>query len=73
MIGIGPNNPNNEEEFYKKCWNFVSSNSKLVILSKNSSEYNNHSGRLKKGDIVEVIVFRKFIFCCEWFRLWNSL
>ena len=42
MIGIGPNNPNNEEEFYKKCWNFVSSNSKLVILSKNSSEYNNY-------------------------------
>jgi len=58
MIGIGPNNPNNEEEFYKKCWNFVSSNSKLVILSKNSSEYNNHSGRLKKGDIVEVTVDR---------------
>ena len=59
MIGIGPSNPNSEEEFHKKCWSFISSNSKVLLKSTNSTEYNNHSGRLKKGDIVEVIVDRK--------------
>lgn len=58
LIGIGPDNPNNESEFIKKCRSFVSSNSELIILSSNSKNYNNHSGRLKEGDIVEVIVDR---------------
>ena len=58
IIGIGPNNPNNEKEFYKKCWSFISSNSQLILLSGSSIGYNNHSGRLKKEDIVEVIVDR---------------
>ena len=58
IIGIGPNNPNNEKAFYKKCWSFISSNSQLILLSENSTSYNNHSGRLKKEDVVEVIVDR---------------
>ena len=58
LIGIGPNNPNNEKEFYKKCWSFISSNSQLLLKPGSSIEYNNHSGTLKKGDIVEVIVDR---------------
>jgi hypothetical protein len=59
LIGIGPNNPNNEKDFYIKCWSFISSNSKLILKTGNSTDYNNHSGRLKKGDIVEVIVDRQ--------------
>ena len=59
LIGIGPDNPNNENEFYKKCWSFISSNSKICLKSNNCTDYNNHSGRLKQGDIVEVIVDRK--------------
>ena len=59
IIGIGPSNPNNEKEFYKNCWSFMSSNSKLLLKSTSTTEYNNHSERLKKGDIVEVIVDRK--------------
>ena len=59
IIGIGPNNPNNENEFFRKCLSFVSSNSKLILRSGNIIKYNNHSGRLKKGDVVEVIVDRR--------------
>lgn len=58
-IGIGPSNPNNENKFFKKCWSFVSTCSKLCLSETNLTEYNNHSGKLKKGDIVEVIVDRK--------------
>ena len=59
LIGIGPNNPNNESNFHKKCWSFISSSSKLLLRSESSIDYNNHSGRLKKDDIVEVIVDRQ--------------
>lgn len=59
LIGIGPNNPNNESNFHKKCWSFISSCSKLLLRSESSTDYYNHSGRLKKGDIVEVIVDRQ--------------
>jgi hypothetical protein len=59
LIGIGPDNPNNENEFYKKCWSFISSNSQIYLKNDGCTNYNNHSGRLKQGDIVEVIVDRK--------------
>ena len=59
LIGIGPNNPNNENNFYIKCWSFISTKSILLLRSGNQTKYNNHSGRLKKGDIVEVIVDRQ--------------
>ena len=58
MIGIGPNNPNNKKILYCNCWSFVSSDSKICLKSGNKIIYNNHQGRLKKGDIVEVIVDR---------------
>ena len=59
LIGIGPNNPDNESDFYRKCWSFVSSSSQIILKSGNIQEYNNHSGRLKEGDIMEVIVDRE--------------
>ena len=59
LIGIGPDNPNNEIDFYQKCWSFNCSNSKLVLLSGNYTLYGKNSKKLKKGDIVEVIVDRK--------------
>ena len=59
LIGIGPNNPNDEIYFFKKCWSFVTSKSELILLSDKSMKYKNHSGRLKEGDIVEVNVDRK--------------
>ena len=59
LIGIEPNNPNNEKEFYKKCWSFISSNSELILRNGYSTKYNNQSGRLKEEDIVEVIVDRQ--------------
>jgi len=59
IIGIGPDNPNNENEFFKKCWSFISSNSQIYLKNDGCTNYNNHSGRLKQGDIVEVIVDRK--------------
>lgn len=57
-LGIGPDNPNNEECFYKHCWSFSCGESKLMLKTGNRTEYNNHSGKLKEGDIVEVIVER---------------
>ena len=59
LIGIGPNNPNNEFNFYNKCWSFNCQNSCLSIKSGNNTKYNQHSGCLKNGDIIEVIVDRK--------------
>jgi len=59
LIGIGPDNPNNDYYFYKKCWTFICGCSMLSIKSGSESNYNNNKGKLKKGDIVEVIVDRK--------------
>ena len=56
VIGIGPQNLNNKNDFYEECWSFFCNNSHKIIKSSNYSDYNGHSGRLKKGDIVEVIV-----------------
>ena len=58
-IGIGPNNPNNQTCFYNECWSFACGESKLMIKSGSRSEYNNnYTGKLKEGDIIEVIVDR---------------
>ena len=46
LIGIGPNNPNNEQNFYTKCWSFIADKSE--IYNGKCIKYNNHSGRLKK-------------------------
>ena len=57
LIGIGPNNFNNEINFHLKCFSFICGTSTLSIKSGQETKYN--SGKLKKGDIIEVIVDRK--------------
>ena len=58
LIGIGPDNPNNKRDFYKECLSFICGNSMLSIKSSSQSNYNKNE-KLKKGDIIEVIVDRK--------------
>ena len=60
LIGIGPNNIKNEMDFCNQCWSFICGETKLCLKSEEETEYNNHSGKLKKGDIISVIVDRKF-------------
>ena len=57
VIGIGPENKNNKNNFYQECWTFYCSTSEKIIKG-SQINYNGHSGQLKKGDIVEVIVDR---------------
>ena len=60
LIGIGPKNINNEEDFYEECWSFICGESMLSIKSGSESNYNNNKREeLKKGDIIEVIIDRK--------------
>ena len=60
LIGIGPDNPNNEMNFHYKCWSFICGSSMLSIKSGSPTKYNNkNTETLKKGDIIEVIVDRK--------------
>ena len=59
LIGIGPKNLKNEQYFYKYCWSFICGNSALSVKSGSETNYNNHRGKLKLGDIIEVIVDRK--------------
>ena len=53
-IGLGPNNANH----YNHCWSFICSHSKINIKGK-TLDYNNLKGKIKKGDIIEVIADRK--------------
>ena len=57
LVGIGPNNPNNEKNFQNKCWSFICGTSGLRN-SQGESKYKNHNGKLKDGDIIEVTVNR---------------
>jgi len=59
LIGIGPDNPNNLINFHRNCWSYICGNCKLSLKSGIETNYNNNIERLKKGDIVEVIVDRK--------------
>ena len=59
LIGIGPDNPNNQNNFHRNCWNYICGNCKLSLKSGKETDYNNNFEKLKKGDIVEVIVDRK--------------
>ena len=54
-VGIGPNKI--KGNLYDQCWSFRASDSTLSLKGKNKS-FNNYSGRLKQGDIIEVIVNR---------------
>ena len=58
LIGIGPDNPNNQNDFLENCWTFICGCSKISNKSVNGTNYNNKRGKLKKGDIVEVIIDR---------------
>ena len=58
LIGIGPENINNDINFYDRCWTYSCGDSTKIIKSKQTPNYNGHSEQLKKGDIVEVIVDR---------------
>ena len=60
LIGIGPDNINNDINFQRNCWSLICgrSPSKLNLQSKEKS-YNEHQKKLKNGDIIEVIVDRK--------------
>ena len=58
LIGVGPKNVNNEDNFYNSCLSFICGNSQISNKSGGSTKYNNHSGKLKEGDIIEVIVDR---------------
>ena len=57
LIGIGPDNPNNITYFHHYCWSFICGESNLSIKRGDSTIYNKY-GKLKKGDVVEVIVDR---------------
>ena len=59
LIGIGPNNVKNESNFYHYCWTFICGNAQLSLKSGSSSNYTGEYTKLKKGDIIEVIVDRK--------------
>ena len=57
-IGIGPNNF--KSKYYDECWSLFNYGTIVNLQMKGkSSEYNNHKEKLKKNDIIEVIVDRK--------------
>ena len=59
LIGIGPNNPNNQMNFYTSCWTFICGQNYMCLKGK-SVQINNHENKsLKMGDIIKVIVDRK--------------
>jgi len=57
-IGIGPSNFNSS--LYNECWSLYSSRSESYYqMKEKNSKINNHKEKLKKNDIIEVIVDRK--------------
>ena len=60
ILGIGPNNYNNEDDFYKNCWSFDCYERRLILKSTCYSDYANNkfSELLKKGDIIGIEVNR---------------
>ena len=58
LIGIGPENNNKEDNFYKNCWSFACGNSKLNIKNLLGKKYMRKEKKIKKGDVIEVIVDR---------------
>ena len=58
LIGIGPDNINNEENFQRKCWSFICGQSRIKFKT-SEKDYINGNKKLKNGDIVEVLIDRK--------------
>ena len=55
IFGIGPDNPDNMNSFYKNCWILDISNMKLILKSGNYSDYINNNNKIivKKDDIIK--------------------
>ena len=55
IFGIGPDNPDNMNSFYKNCWSLDISNMKLILKSGNYSDYINNNNKMvvKKDDIIK--------------------
>ena len=55
IFGIGPDNPDNMNSFYKNCWSLDISNMKLILKSGNYSDYINNNNKIivKKDDIIK--------------------
>lgn len=45
-----------KEELHHRAWAFICGKSQLSLKSDGDIKYNNHTGKLKTGDIVEVIM-----------------
>ena len=57
LIGVGPSNLDlNKNDPYNKTWTFLCGSSEISIKSGYQSKYNGHYGKLKEGDIIEVIM-----------------
>ena len=57
---IGISSGNFKSNLYQKCWSLYSNCSIINLqLKEQSIEYNNHKEKLRKNDIIEVIVDRK--------------
>ena len=60
LIGIGPDNVNEERNFHRKCWSLICGESKINIRN-NVKDYINkkENKRIKNNDIIEVILDRQ--------------
>ena len=60
IIGIGPDNQNNINEFFTNCWSLDIHNMRLILKSGSYSDYINNKNKIivKKGDIIKVEVDR---------------
>ena len=57
LIGVGPSNLNqNEINLYDKTWTLLCGSLNISINSGNQTQYKENNGKLKEGDIIEVIM-----------------
>jgi len=57
LIGVGPSNLNqNEVNLYSKTWTLLCGSLNMSINSGSQTKYKENRGKLKEGDIVEVIM-----------------
>ena len=57
LIGVGPSNINqNDENLYNKTWTLICGSLNVSINSGSQTKYKENKGKLKEGDIIEVIM-----------------
>ena len=57
LIGVGPSNLNqNEVNLYNKTWTLLCGSLNVSINSGSQTQYKENKGKLKEGDIIEVIM-----------------